>query len=254
MAIDNFKSLDEYLKNRRRMVMSVWAGTGIGKSYFGLTAPKPIYFLSLEPDGPYWSLKTALDNGTIKQEDIVIDEVIRNALEGEKVPLVRTMVENAKIYKYMKDIIEEIIEQGDDNGTIVIDTGTTWNQFIQEIEMEAVVRKRQGQNQSIFPFDYAVANKAMKSSVDAIRNSNLNCIITHHASTVYNSKGEETSRIKISANNQLHQWVDVQLQLIYSEQSHERYAVIEKCRIDPTKVGEEIDNPSFDSIVKAIGA
>ena len=63
------------------MVMSVWAGTGIGKSYFGLTAPKPIYFLSLEPDGPYWSLKTALDNGTIKQEDIVIDEVIRNALE-----------------------------------------------------------------------------------------------------------------------------------------------------------------------------
>ena len=30
MTMNNFKSLEDYLKDRRRIVMSVWAGTGIG--------------------------------------------------------------------------------------------------------------------------------------------------------------------------------------------------------------------------------
>ncbi len=253
MTMNNFKSLEDYLKDRRRIVMSVWAGTGIGKSYFGLTAPKPIYFLSLEPDGCYWSLKNALDNGVIKPEDVKVDEVIRNALGVDNVPLVRGLVEEVKIYKYMKDIIEQVIAEGDSNGTLVIDTGTTWNHIMQEVEMEDISRKRKGQGRDLFPFDYRYANKAMKSSIDAIRNSNLNCIITHHGQSVYNSKGEKTTRMEISGNNQLPQWVDLQIQLHYSEQSHQRYATVQKCRIDVSKIGEEIDDPSFDSVLKAIG-
>lgn len=148
MTMNNFKSLEDYLKDRRRIVMSVWAGTGIGKSYFGLTAPKPIYFLSLEPDGCYWSLKNALDNGVIKPEDVKVDEVIRNALGVDNVPLVRGLVEEVKIYKYMKDIIEQVIAEGDSNGTLVIDTGTTWNHIMQEVEMEDISRKRKGQEET----------------------------------------------------------------------------------------------------------
>ena len=206
--MNNFESLEDYLGNRRRIIMSVWAGTGVGKSYFGLTAPKPIYFLSLEPEGPYWSLQTALENGTIKSDDVKIDEVIRSALGAEDVPLVRTLVDEVKIYRYMKETIENVIAEGDDNGTIVIDTGTTWNQMMQEVEMEEITRKRKSQGRDLFPFDYRYANKAMKSSIDAIRNSNLNCIITHHGSNVYNAKGEKTQRTEISGNNQLPQWVD----------------------------------------------
>ena len=251
--MNNFESLEDYLGNRRRIIMSVWAGTGVGKSYFGLTAPKPIYFLSLEPEGPYWSLQTALENGTIKSDDVKIDEVIRSALGAEDVPLVRTLVDEVKIYRYMKETIENVIAEGDDNGTIVIDTGTTWNQMMQEVEMEEITRKRKSQGRDLFPFDYRYANKAMKSSIDAIRNSNLNCIITHHGSNVYNAKGEKTQRTEISGNNQLPQWVDIQIQLRYSQEMKERYAIVEKCRINVEKIGEEIDNPSFDSVIEAIG-
>jgi len=251
--MNNFESLEQYLENRRRIIMSVWASTGVGKSYFGLTAPKPIYFLSLEPEGPYWSLQTALDNKTISNEDVKIDEVIRSALATDDVPLVRTLVEETKIYRYMKQVIEDVIAEGDDNGTLVIDTGTTWNQMMQEVEMEEINRKRKSQGRDLFPFDYRHANKAMKSSIDAIRNSNLNCIITHHGSSVYNAKGEKTARTEISGNNQLPQWVDVQIQLRYSLESKERYAIVEKCRIDIDKIGEEIDNPTFDKVIEVIG-
>mgnify|MGYP003133020564 CR=1 FL=1 len=252
-VMTNFESLEDYLKERRRIVMSVWAGTGIGKSYFGLTAPKPVYFLSLEPEGPYWSIQTAMDNGTITNGDVKIEEIIRGALGTENVPLVRTLVDEAKIYKYLKETIEDVLATGEDNGTLVIDTGTTWNTIMQEVEMEAITRKRQGQNRDLFPFDYRYANKAMKSSIDAIRNSNLNCIITHHSSNVYNAKGEKTSRTEISGNNQLPQWVDVQIQLKYSEELKERYAVVEKCRINVERIGEEIDSPTFDKVIEAIG-
>tara|TARA_R100000808_G_scaffold4949_1_gene15442 strand:- start:5252 stop:6010 length:759 start_codon:yes stop_codon:yes gene_type:complete len=251
--MNNFESLEQYLENRRRIIMSVWASTGVGKSYFGLTAPKPIYFLSLEPEGPYWSLQTALDNKTISNEDVKIDEVIRSALATDDIPLVRTLVEETKIYRYMKQVIEDVIAEGDDNGTLVIDTGTTWNQMMQEVEMEEINRKRKSQGRDLFPFDYRYANKAMKSSIDAIRNSNLNCIITHHGSSVYNAKGEKTTRTEISGNNQLPQWVDVQIQLRYSSESKERYAIVEKCRIDVNKIGEEIDDPTFDKVIEVIG-
>ena len=93
----------------------------------------------------------------------------------------------------------------------------------------------------------------MKSSIDAIRNSNLNCVITHHSSSVYNSQGAKTNRIEYSGNNQLPQWVDLQIQLKYSAESKERYAVVDKCRINIEKIGEEIDDPSFDSVIESVG-
>ena len=252
---DNFLSLNDYLEDRRKVIMSVWAGTGIGKSYFALTAPKPIYFFSLEPDGPYWSLKTALDNEVINTENVFVDEVIRSALKDRDVPLVRTIVEDAVIYKYMKTAIEDVVyDKGNKGGTIVIDTGTTWNQFIQAIEMEDIMRKRKSQGKDTpFPFDYGVANKSMKSSIDAIRNSNLNCVITHHSSIKYNSKGERTNIEEYSGSTQLVKWVDLQLQLRYSPETKQRYAIVDKCRINMEKIGEEIDDPTFSSVLDAVG-
>ena len=133
--MNNFESLENYLQNRRRIVMSVWATTGVGKSYFALTAPKPVYFLSLEPEGAYWSMQNALENKLIKPDDIKIDEIIRSALGTNDIPLVRNLSDEVKIYRYMKSVIEDVVAEGDDNGTLVIDTGTTWNHMMQEVEM-----------------------------------------------------------------------------------------------------------------------
>tara|TARA_Y100000758_G_C16068404_1_gene427068 strand:+ start:7191 stop:7949 length:759 start_codon:yes stop_codon:yes gene_type:complete len=251
--MNNFESLENYLQNRRRIVMSVWAGTGVGKSYFALTAPKPVYFLSLEPEGAYWSMQNALESELIKAEDIKVNEIIRSALGTNDIPLVRNLSDEVKIYRYMKSVIEDVVSEGDDNGTLVIDTGTTWNHMMQEVEMEEINRKRKAQGRDLFPFDYRYANKAMKSSLDAIRNSNLNCVITHHGQAVYNAKGEKTQRTEYSGNNQLPQWVDVQIQLKYDVDTKERFALIEKCRVNVEKIGEDVDNPTFDNVLNAIG-
>ena len=249
----NFESLESYLSNRRRFILSVWAGTGVGKSYFALTAPKPIYFLSMEPDGPYWALETALKNKIITPDSVLMNEVIRSALETSNAPLVRGLNEDVKIYNYIKDQIEDIVDNGEDGGTLVIDTGTTWNQLMQKVEMEEIGKRRKAQGRDFLPFDYRYANEAMKSSIDAIRNSNLICVITHHSQWEYSAKGEQLNRQKYSGNNYLPQWVDIMAELRYSPESKQRYAILEKCRVDMSKVGNEIDDPNYDAILSGSG-
>lgn len=251
--MNNFENIEDYLANRRRFIMSVWASTGVGKSYFALTAPKPIYFLSMEPEGPYWSLQTALNNEVINKDEIFMDEVIRSALKTKKSPLVRGLTEDTQIYNYIKSQIESIVSDGEDGGTIVIDTGTTWNQLMQKVEMEEIGKRRKAQGRDFLPFDYRYANEAMKSSIDTVRNSNLNCIITHHGQWEYNGKGEQLNRMKYSGNNYLPQWVDVQVQLRYSAETKQRYGIVEKSRIDMSKVGNEIDEPTYSSVLTGAG-
>ena len=252
-TLNNFESLDTYLASRRRFIISIWAGTGVGKSYFALTAPKPIYFLSMEPDGPYWALQTAIESKLIKPDDVLMDEVIRTSLKSSNPPLVRGLSEDIKIYNHIKNQIEEIISDGEDGGTLVIDTGTSWNQLMQKVEMEDIMKKRKAQGRDAFAFDYRYANDAMKSSIDAIRNSNLNCVITHHGQPEYNAKGEALNRMKYSGNNYLQNWVDLQLELRYTKETKQRYAIFEKCRVNVSKVGSEVDDPNFNNILESLG-
>ena len=80
-------------------------------------------------------MQNALENKLIKPDDIKIDEIIRSALGTNDIPLVRNLSDEVKIYRYMKSVIEDVVAEGDDNGTLVIDTGTTWNHMMQEVEM-----------------------------------------------------------------------------------------------------------------------
>ena len=131
----NLISVADFVKTRDRLFCSGWAGPGEGKTYFCLGFPSPIYMYSFEPEGPLWALRTALHNGLIEPDDVYVDEVIPNALKTGDFPLIRDTEEEHKIYDYFKDAVDYVCRT-ETQGTIAIDTGTTFNQITQEVEME----------------------------------------------------------------------------------------------------------------------
>ena len=254
-------SAAEFLEQRTTYLISMWAETGFGKSSFILSAPPPIYIMSLEPK----SLKPALDRaialGVIKPDEVFIDEVIRNALmsNGDAPPMVRTLEEQQVVYDYMNDEVAGILSLPEAaGGTIGYDTMTEFWQMCDEVESEEILEKRRQQKKDLYRFDYQYANKALKSIVDNIASSDMNGVFTHHARPVYNSKGEEQKgRFEFHGNRSLHKWVDILFRLRVEvnedddgEVELERWGVVEKCRLDQRLLGEEFDSPTWDSVVE----
>jgi len=261
-SIKGLMSGADYLDTRDLSIFSLWAETGLGKSRFILTAPPPVYFLSFEPDGPLHAIKAAIDEGIIESSDLFVDEIIKNAL-GDDAPLIRTLEEEELIYEYAKERMSWILQNGEQGGTIGIDTGTTFSQCLTEVEMEDIIAKRDRQGKSLYPFDYQYANKAMKGVIERLRAGGFNVIITHHANPSYNAKGQKLkNKWEYQGNNSLPKWVDVQFRLqgklVEVEESGEkierfqRWATLEKVRQDMELVGEEVDDPTFDSILDGI--
>lgn len=243
--------VDEYLRARRQFVISVWGEAKTGKSAFILTCPRPIFLLSFEPDGPYWALKNALDANIIGPDDVYIDEVIKNAL-GDSPPIQRTVDEDKAIYNHVQQQINYILKN-EGRGTLGIDTGTTYWNITEIVEMDDITSKRKRQGQELFTFDWRYANAAMKKTMDTIRSGRLHCVITGHASPKYNLKGQRLNTWEYQGNHQLPRWVDIHMRLRYDQEYDEKgprhWAVVEACRLDLTKKGIEIDNPTFDTVI-----
>lgn len=260
-------SVDEFLTRRLRAFLSLWAETGVGKSKFILGAPKPIWLLSFEIEGPYWAIKNSYENNDFGDEDILVDEVIKNALDTDDVPAVRTIAQEADIWSYTQEAVESICRIANReklNGTIAIDTQSTLTGVVQEVEMEEIIAKRKAQGKDEpFMFDFGAPNKAFKRLFDHIRQTtSLNLIVTAHAKAIFNKKGEDTGRWEYSGSSRLREWVDVHGELWYKEprrdsedkiiKASKSGFIIEKCRIDRQKVGLDVDNPTFDSVMKAV--
>ncbi len=268
---ENYKkklmSVDEFLTRRERAFLSLWARTGVGKSKFILGAPKPIWFLSYEVEGPYWAIKTAYDALEIESDDVFVDEVIHNALDSDDIPAVRTTEQEADIWDYTKEAIESICRTARReklSGTIAIDTQSTLNSTVQEVEMEEVIAKRKAQGKDEpYQFDFGVPNKSFKRLFDHIRQTtSLNLIVTARANEIYNSKGTGTGKFEYSGSSRLPEWVDVHGQLEYEEprrngkgdiiQPSSSWYLVEKCRLDRQKVGLEIEDPTFDVVMRRL--
>lgn len=252
----NLISVADFVKTRDRLFCSGWAGPGEGKTYFCLGFPSPIYMYSFEPEGPLWALRTALHNGLIEPDDVYVDEVIPNALKTGDFPLIRDTEEEHKIYDYFKDAVDYVCRT-ETQGTIAIDTGTTFNQITQEVEMEEIVKKRKRQGKSEpYKFDFGHANRATKHFIDRLRASSMNLVIVHHAREKYNSKGDATGRFEYQGSGQIVRWVDVHGRIQYKVREGEEpdsWMDIEKCRLDRSKIGTEVENPSYETLMKALG-
>tara|TARA_Y100000310_G_scaffold318729_1_gene373149 strand:- start:865 stop:1722 length:858 start_codon:yes stop_codon:yes gene_type:complete len=239
----NLISAEDFVEYRRNVLWTFWGGTGIGKTYLILSCPKPIFLLSCEPEGVYKPVKNAITDGVIKPNELFIDEVIRSALGGDA-NIVRTVEEEREIFDYVLDQVRDLIKT-ERQGTLAIDTGTSLWTITDEVEGEAIreKRKKQGKDE-LFRFDYRYANRSFRHIIDAIRASDLNCIISHHDKPVYNAQGQATKRREYSGNNALDQWSDLHFKLSYTpsdDKKDRRWVTIEKCREDAGVIGLEVD-------------
>ena len=263
---DQIVSLEDFLASRFRVFMNYWARTGEGKTFLPLGWPKPLYLMNFEPEGPVQALKDAVRLGYILdlKNDVFIIEPTRYAL-GDSDPLVRTTDEEWEIYDYAKESIQEVLKdvgkEGD--GTLFIDTGTTFNATVRECEMEEIIEKRRKQGKEPYQFDFGVGNRAVKHIVDAILNrSSLNLVISNHAKEIHNSKGNPTGRFEYQGSSQLPNWSHLHAQLLYEqfeededgnpieEDDPSNWSLkIEKSRLNIKLRGKTIVNPSYERIV-----
>tara|TARA_Y100000310_G_scaffold341775_1_gene442021 strand:- start:2491 stop:3309 length:819 start_codon:yes stop_codon:yes gene_type:complete len=253
--------IEDYVEDRIRYAISLWASTGVGKTYFCLTAPKPIYIVSFEPKASSWALKTAYEAGFVQEGDVMVAEAITEAL-GSDPSMVRTLDEEKDIHEWTLDFLNFLLrEKNEEGGTIAIDTATTFWHIVDEVEGESIREKRAAQKKDLFRFDYRYANKAFKYLIDILRGSNFNLIFTHHDESTYNAKGTEmVKKRKFTGNKKIGEWVDVQVRLRFEDVREDeddepemlRWVEVEKCRMKEGLIGTEIDNPTFDRIVKEL--
>ncbi len=263
----DFIVASDYLEHMSPLLLGFWAETGVGKSYLCLSFPPPVFLVSFEPEGPYWAVKNAIKRKLIRPDQVFINEVIPAAFPDTP-PFPRDLGDEKRLYAYVKRELDDILEN-EPKGTLVIDTGTTFNQTVQEVELEEIRKKRELQKRELFPFDYARPNKVYQQLVDAIRGTELSCVFTHHAAPMYNSQGEKLKdKWEYSGNNKLPQWCDIFGRLrrdmnYYDTSGGEvlkdgdprkmrRWFEVEKCRLDDSKVGLEIDNPTYSTLLEKI--
>ena len=246
--------LTEFLATRDRLCASVHAETGEGKSFFPLNWPKPMQYITLETDGPQWAFHTAIELGIMKASEVNVIEPIRYAFKGDAPPeMVWTEDEEWTIYNYTKDVINALIDNRGDEGTLVLDTAQTFYTIVRVCEMEEIIEKRSKQKKDLFRYDYGVATKAFRQILMGIRQrSNLNLVLTSQSTQVYNSKGQVTKKWQYGGTNIIPEIADIHGKLIHDpsddyepEDPRNWVYAVEKCRINPAKVGEEVENPTF---------
>ena len=254
-------SINDFIKERKRIFLSVWARTGVGKSMIPLDGwPKPLFFYNWEPEGPDSAFEVALETGRISTTDeVYIIEPIREALGGDYPELVMGIEEEYLIYEWFKNHLRDVLDYYN-TGTIVNDTQTTFYPILREVEMEEIELKREKQKKPVRQSDYAVANRAMLSIMSSIRNrSNMNMIYLSHSQEVYNAKGQSTGRHKYGGNERLTNWVDMHGQLFYEtdpdrddDDANNWFLKVEKCRANIKMRDKDIDAPSYENILAAL--
>lgn len=262
MPLDNLQPLEDFLKFKTTFIMSIWGQPKVGKSFFTFTAPKPLYHLSFEPEGPYWAIRNAHKLGYIQNGDAEFDDIIPNALNGN-VPPVRTEGEDITVYRYFQEQIQDIIKEGKDKGgTGIIDTATTLWDVCQTAEMEEINKRRRKQEKDNMPQDWRPANRAMTQLMDSLAGSGMNWILVHRGTEDWGIKeGKGLGPLgtwSIQGNNKLPYLVDVQFRIgpgrTQTKRSQKvnketRSLTIEHCRIDNALEGEVLENPDWDTLV-----
>lgn len=250
----NIQRLDAYLKQKRYYFVSLWAQPKIGKSRFTMTAPKPLYLLSFEPEGPRSALENCLAEGVIKLNDTFVDEIVYNALDGQ-VPISWSMDDEYEIYHYFLEQVNNIIhDKNNEGGTVAIDTGTTYWDICHAVEMEGITAVRKKQEKTVMRFDWKIPNKAVKQFADSVRSAHMNIIMTHQAGPIYRS-GEDTGRWQYNGNTRIPYWVDTQIKLDREVGKDEdgsyvnRWFEVESCRINQVLEGRKVYDPSWDRLI-----
>ena len=165
---------------------------GTGKTLWGLkTMPTPILHLNFDrvSDGLLYQ-KDAEGNLLIpkeRQQDIVTIHIGPEQFnkEGEtswnelSAGMAREKMEQA-----IRDYTPAL-----KGGTFFLDGGAMLNQLVQLVELAKIRRTREGKDQKLFPFDYALVNSYINGLMGSLNRADFNFYITHHLTENWDSTG-----------------------------------------------------------------
>ena len=258
-----FKSADLITEDElKRIVISLWGNTGVGKSFFGLTCPPPIFLFNYEPTGLSAAMRAASNIGYCDLDEVYPIDVMRDVF-GDKLPTQASAKEKQEVYTYTHDVLHEVFKERADyelgeKGTIVMDTMSTFWKYLREATMEEIVKKREAQKKPLFQFDHGVANQALEVLVKALTASNFNVVFLGNSQKKYENNAW-TGTYEYQGSDRLSTWVDFHGQLIppvvdkkTKKVRSEAYIKIEKCRVDRELVGFKINDPSYDMVINEL--
>jgi len=227
-----FKPLPEVAR-RRGLKVGVYGTWEVGKTYFGLTFPEPIYVISTEFG------VAGVAQVHFPEKDIRIFQVT----------VFDKSTDQPDPYASLKQVEQAIIALKDVNkGTILIDTATDiWAWLGAWVDATAVQRTRDNKPQR---WAWQAANEEYRYLMMRLLAKPMHVVLTAQEKSLYTSTGEETAAVTPRWNKQTPHWVDFFLHLrkYVTENTVKYIAVIEKSRFKRA-LNFQIEDITFDKLV-----
>lgn len=245
------------LSQRNGCNVFIWGSYGIGKTFFSLSFPEPIYVISTEfgveqllhqyPDKDIRIMECteAYTTAPVKKLTGKADESI--ATNDPEVSL--RNIERATLL--LKDVTK---------GTIVLDSGTDlWEFFSAWIDYNADKYTKSGQ---MMRTEWGKVNSKYKNILMRLMSRPVNFVMTGRSQNSYTSDGRETTTEKFSGQKNTPFIPDIVLHLQkrpkptidasgkVTGSTIQRVATVEKNRFG--KAGQTILDPTYDSLKEAM--
>ena len=240
---DVFTPIKDIIK-KRALKVAIYGDFSTGKSYFGLTAPAPVFCIDTE-DG------IAPISKNFKDKDI---RVVR-LNEIDKIKSERDGVLN---HEKLKQILLNIVNlpAKDKPKTILFDSISDLYDIIQDY-IKVDYHNLKPEQKFTYRFDWGQVNNVYRHTMQKLVNLNINLIFTGRASPVYDGKGQ------VVIGSYYAKWqgltpsfVDV---VIFNKKKYNPktkmtsfISIIEKCRMNKELIGQEFENLTFDKLTEII--
>lgn len=233
---EHFFKHQRELELKHGLKVGVWGEPEVGKSYFAMTFPEPIYIVDTE----FAAKKLAKQHFPDKNIYIFECSVIDPTSVLEEPDPIKSLENMEKAIIALKDISE---------GTIVIDTVSDyWSWMGAYVESEA--RRFYKSSGQMMRTEWATGNERYRYFINRLLIRPVNVVLISQPKPIYH-QGVDTGAIKPAWQRQTAHWCDIVLWLRKREvEGKIRYeAVITKCRFKRAE-NAIIEDVTYDKLVK----
>jgi len=260
-SLDTFFKKASEIKTTAKLKILVWGEQGLGKSFFALSFPEPVYVLCTEPQAvsPLLVHFPDKDIRIVELADEYTDAPVKKQT-GKADDSVGANDPEVFLRKFEKgvNLLKDIQE-----GTIVLDSVTDlWDNFVAWIEYNADKYTQSGQ---MMRTEWGKVNNKYKNLLNKLQSRPVHFVMTARSENVYAEGGRETTQKKMSGQKKTPYIPHVIMQIKKQPKPKvengkvvsttvSTVGVIEKARgFDESALGVTIERPTFDKLKEAIG-
>ena len=241
--------------------MMIWGPTAVGKSYFALTCPEPVYVISTEFGvAKLYKHFPGRDIKVLECAEPYTDPIKKQGVEDTdpfSVDPVKSLEKVEAATEALKDI---------QKGTIVVDVvSDIWEWMGTWLKANAKLHQSAGGTEYMMRTDWQDANARYKWLIMRLLSRPCHVVLTARSQGVYDDKGNMTTKTKAAAQKNTEYWVDFVASITLGSGDKVgpdgkvirgkpvRTANITKCRFNGDLIGETITDITFDSMKETIG-